>query len=64
MTRKRKYISPCIDIVLLDIAISIVMATENSPTDPGDKPEANLAPNNTYDTKEDNSGIKENPFAR
>lgn len=64
MTRKRTYISPCIDIVLLDVDISIVMATEYTPTEPGDKPGLNPAPENTFESKEDDSGIKENPFAR
>ncbi len=62
MTEKKTYFSPKIEIILLDADISICMATEGTPTGPGDKPEG--APVNTFDTKEDNSGFSEDPFKR
>ncbi len=62
MTKKKTYISPSVEIVLLDVDISICMATELTPTVPGDKPA--LGAVNTFDTKEDVSGLNENPFKR
>ncbi len=62
MTKKKTYFSPRIETVLLDADISICMATEGTPTDPGDKPLVGTV--DTNETKEDNSGFNEDPFKR
>lgn len=66
MTKKKAYFSPRIEIVLLDVDISICMTTttDTNPPDPEDKPTGGGSTVNTFDTKEDDSGLNENPFKR
>ena len=66
MNLRKAYISPSIDEVNLDVSISVLMQTNNTPPD-GDGGgdiiwESTGSPSSTSTLEEHDSGIKENPF--
>lgn len=61
MSRKRFYNRPQLNEILLDVDISVCMATEYTPPEIGDKL-GTQGVSSFESTQEDDSGIKENPF--
>lgn len=65
MRKKKLYLAPNIIEISMDRDISLVMTTEDTePVDPGGPDPIEPTSGSNFGTKEDNSGIKENPFAR
>ena len=64
MNLRKAYISPSIEEVNLDVSISVLMQTNNTPPDGtgGDIWGSTGSPSTTSTLEEDDSGIKENPF--
>lgn len=62
MSRKRFYNRPQLNEILLDVDISVCMATEYTPPVVGDKPGTQGSSSFESTTQVDDSGIKENPF--
>lgn len=64
MNLRKAYISPSIEEVNLDVSISVLMQTNNTPPDGtgGDIWGSTGSPSSTSTLEEDDSGIKENPF--
>lgn len=64
MNLRKAYISPSIEEVNLDVSISVLMQTNNTPPDGtgGNIWGSTGSPSTTSTLDEDDSGIKENPF--
>jgi hypothetical protein len=64
MNLRKAYISPSIEEVNLDVSISVLMQTNNTPPDGtgGNIWGSTGSPSTTSTLEEDDSGIKENPF--
>ena len=61
MSRKRFYNRPQLNEILLDVDISVCMATEYTPPDVGDKP-GRQGGSSTFKSEDTNKSFDENPF--
>lgn len=62
MNLRKAYISPSIEEVNLDVSISVLMHSEDSPPGGNGPFGSTGSPSTTATLDEDDSGIKENPF--